>query len=52
MAKFKCKVCGYVYDEDNGEKRRDLAAGTKWDDVPDTFKCPSCGAPKKSFVAI
>ena len=52
MAEFKCKICGYVYDEVKGERRGNLAPGTLWDDVPDDFKCPMCGAPKKMFEKI
>lgn len=44
MAKFKCKICGYVYDED--------AEGTPFADLPDSFKCPMCGASKDLFEEI
>ncbi|MDR1818838.1 MAG: rubredoxin [Methanobrevibacter sp.] len=52
MIKAKCKICGYVYDPEKGEKRRNIAPGTEWNDVPDDFRCPSCGAAKKSFIEI
>ena len=52
MAEYKCKICGYTYDEDKGERRRNLAPGTVWEDVPDDFKCPLCGAPKKMFERV
>ena len=42
--KFKCSVCGYVYDEDK-EK-------TKFDDLPSDWKCPLCGVPKELFEEI
>ena len=41
MAKYVCTICGYVYDEE--------AEGVKWKDVPDTYTCPECGAPKDMF---
>jgi rubredoxin len=52
MTRAKCKVCGYIYDPANGEKRKDIAPGTDWPDVPDDFRCPSCGAPRKSFTEL
>ena len=53
MAKeMKCKVCGYIYDIGKGEPRRKVEPGTAWDDIPDGFICPSCGAPKRMFVEI
>ncbi|MGL4669449.1 MAG: rubredoxin [Methanobacteriaceae archaeon] len=50
--KMKCKVCGYIYNPAKGESRANIEAGTEWGDVPDSFLCPSCGAPKRMFVAI
>ncbi|MDR0912306.1 MAG: rubredoxin [Methanobrevibacter sp.] len=52
MSEYKCKICGYIYDEEKGEKRRNVDAGTLWVDVPEAFTCPSCGAPKKSFNEV
>lgn len=45
----KCTICGYVYNSDNGEEKKDVAPGTLWDDVPEDFKCPLCGAKKMMF---
>lgn len=44
MKKYVCKICGYVYDEAN-EK-------VKFDDLPDDWKCPLCGAPKSMFQLL
>ncbi|MDR2873180.1 MAG: rubredoxin [Methanobrevibacter sp.] len=52
MTKTKCKICGYIYDPERGEKRRGIAVGTEWKDVPDDFRCPSCGAKRKVFIEI
>ncbi|MBX7077044.1 MAG: rubredoxin [Methanobacteriaceae archaeon] len=52
MAEYKCKICGYIYDTEKGEKRKNVEPGTAWEDVPEGFKCPSCGAPKKMFKEI
>lgn len=49
---MKCKVCGYIYDPEVGEKRENVGLGTQWEDVPESFKCPSCGASKRMFKPI
>ena len=46
--KYEC-VCGYVYDETTGDSDIGIAAGTKWDDLPDDFVCPICGVDKSGF---
>lgn len=50
--RMKCKVCGYIYDPEKGESRQNVEKGTVWEDVPDNFKCPSCGAPKRMFKSL
>ena len=55
MAEYKCTVCGYIYDTEKGESRRNVeagTAGTAWEDVPDDFRCPLCGAVKTMFKAL
>ncbi|MCL1859196.1 MAG: rubredoxin [Oscillospiraceae bacterium] len=52
MRKFKCSICGYVYDESVGIPEKGIAPGTKWEDIPDDFTCPMCGAPKNLFELI
>ena len=49
MRKFVCTVCGYIYDEASGSKEDGIAPGTKWEDVPDDWVCPVCGASKDEF---
>jgi rubredoxin len=51
MAKYVCTVCGYVYDEAAGCPESGVAAGTKWEDVPEDFVCPLCGVDKSMFQA-
>lgn len=43
-------VCGYVYDEAVGDPDNYIEPGTKWEDVPDDFSCPICGAGKDAFT--
>ena len=47
--KYKCTVCGYVYDPENGEPDSGIKAGTKFEDLPDNWVCPVCGASKSEF---
>ena len=49
--KYEC-FCGYVYDETAADPDNGIAAGTKWDDVPDDFACPLCGAGKDAFSEV
>lgn len=49
MKKFVCDLCGYIYDEAAGAPDEGVAPGTLWDDVPDSFVCPLCGADKSQF---
>ena len=49
MDKYECTVCGYIYDEAEGDLDNGVAAGTKWDDVPADWVCPLCGAAKDAF---
>jgi rubredoxin len=47
--KFICQVCGHVYDEALGDPAAGLAAGTRWEDIPDDWVCSDCGASKADF---
>ena len=47
--KYICSICSYVYDEEKGCPDMDVAPGTEWDDLPDDFVCPACGATKEMF---
>jgi rubredoxin len=46
---YVCSICGYVYDPEQGDPDNGVAAGTKWEDVPDDWECPVCGAGKADF---
>ena len=46
---FVCTVCGYIYNEEQGDEEHGLAPGTRWQDVPDDWECPECGAGKSDF---
>ncbi len=52
MKKYKCDVCGYIYDEAEGDPEGDIPAGTKWEDLPEDWECPDCGAGKDEFELV
>jgi len=49
MDKYVCKICGYVYDPEKGDPDNGVEPGTKFEDIPDSWVCPICGASKEDF---
>lgn len=49
MDKYVCSVCGYVYEVENGIPESGIAPGTAWEDIPEDWVCPLCGATKEEF---
>ncbi len=49
MARYVCKVCGYVYDPEKGDPDSGIKPGTPFEDIPDDWVCPVCGAEKSQF---
>ena len=49
MRKYGCSVCGYVYDEAKGILEASIAPGTAWEELPEGWVCPLCGASKSEF---
>jgi flavin reductase (DIM6/NTAB) family NADH-FMN oxidoreductase RutF/rubredoxin len=49
MDKYVCKICGYVYEPEKGDPDNGITPGTKFEDLPDSWVCPVCGAEKKDF---
>jgi rubredoxin len=52
MDKWKCTVCGYIYDPEVGDPDTGIAPGTLFENIPDTWVCPVCGAGKDAFEKI
>lgn len=50
MKKYKCQVCGYIYDPEKGDPESDIPAGTPFEDLPEDWVCPLCGVGKDQFV--
>lgn len=51
MMKYTCSVCGYVYDPASGDPEHGIAPGTAFEELPDAWECPICGADKNKFVS-
>ena len=49
MDVYTCEVCGYDYNPETGDPENGVAAGTPWDQVPEDWLCPVCGAGKEAF---
>jgi len=49
MDKYVCKVCGYVYNPEKGDPDNGIDPNTKFEDIPNDWVCPVCGAPKEEF---
>jgi len=52
MAKYKCTVCGYIYDPELGDADGGIKPGTPFEEIPDDWVCPVCGASKDQFEKI
>lgn len=49
---WMCVVCGFLYDEAQGWPDDGIAAGTRWEAVPDSWMCPDCGVGKQDFDMV
>ena len=49
---LQCVQCGFEYDEAKGWPEDGIAPGTRWDDLPDDWSCPDCGAAKADFLMV
>lgn len=52
MTKYKCSVCGWIYDPEIGDQQGGMAPGTPFEKLPDDWVCPVCGAAKSDFEKI
>ena len=50
--KYLCVVCGYIYDEEKGDPDSNLPPGTRFEDIPEDWVCPDCGATWEDFELI
>jgi len=52
MKVYMCVICGFLYEEEKGLPEQGIKPGTRWQDIPETWKCPDCGAGKDEFEMI
>ncbi len=52
MKKYKCLMCGYIYDPVVGDPDSGITAGTAFEDLPDDWTCPECGVGKDEFEPV
>ncbi len=52
MSQYICKVCGYIYDEEEGDPEHGITPGTPWEHVPEDWVCPLCQAGKSEFEEV
>ncbi len=52
MKKYKCTVCDYIYDPEVGDSDGEIAPGTAFEQIPDSWVCPVCGVDKSQFELI
>jgi ferric-chelate reductase [NAD(P)H] len=52
MSQFKCTVCGYIYEPEKGDPESGVNPGTSFEDLPDDWVCPVCGAGKEDFEEV
>ena len=52
MAKYRCTVCGYIYEPEVGDSDGGISLGTHFEEIPADWVCPVCGADKSEFVRV
>ncbi len=52
MSKYRCTICGYVYDPEKGDPSAGIKPGTPFEKLPEDWVCPVCGASKDQFEEL
>ena len=52
MQKYRCTVCGYIYDPAIGDSTQNVAVGTAFEALPEGWVCPDCGVGKEMFEKV
>ncbi|UCE57956.1 MAG: rubredoxin [Candidatus Bathyarchaeota archaeon] len=52
MTKWRCTVCGYIYDPEEGDPESGIKPETSFEELPDNWVCPICGATKDQFEKV
>lgn len=52
MQKYRCTICGHIYDPVEGDPPAGIPPGTPFEDIPDDWTCPVCGVTKDDFIPM
>lgn len=52
MAKYRCIVCGWIYDPEKGDPDGGISPGVSFESLPDNYVCPVCGVGKGQFEKL
>ena len=52
MKKYRCTVCGWIYDPAIGDADSGIAPNTPFEEIPDEWVCPLCGGGKEDFEPV
>lgn len=52
LRQWVCVICGWIYDEATGYPEDGIAPGTRWEDVPEDWRCPLCDVGKEDFAMV
>lgn len=53
MARYQCTGCGYIYDEERGDKHEGFPPGTRWEQIPQEWACADCAVRDKAdFIKL
>ncbi len=52
MERYRCKVCGHIYDPTEGDPKSGIAPGAAFEDLPEDWLCPVCDAKKAKFQLV
>ena len=50
MERWRCNICEYIYDPEKGDPETGINQGTSFQDLPEHWGCPDCGASKLNFI--
>ncbi|MBD2259469.1 rubredoxin [Pseudanabaena sp. FACHB-2040] len=49
MQRYVCTICSYVYNPAEGDPDSGIVPGTPFEEIPEDWVCPTCGATKADF---
>ena len=52
MQSYRCELCDYTYEPEEGDPEQGVNPGTAFEDLPDNWICPVCGAEKDEFIPV